>query len=309
MTQPEPTLPMPDSLPTGRELGSVRLTGGWRPLLRRLARDRLALTGFALVSIFIVVAVAAPLLAPHDPAAVNALRRLEGISLEHPLGTDNLGRDLLSRLLYGSRWSLGTVAAATALIMFIGVTVGALAGYYGGVLDELLMRVVDVLLAVPSLVLALAIAGTLGPGIVNVMIGLVSVWWVSHARIVRGMVLVLRERQFIEAARGLGAGDRHILLHHILPNVVPAVVILATLEMGELILAMAGLSFLGLGAQPPAPEWGAMLNDGRPFLLTAPRLVIYPGLAITVVVAGFNLLGDGLRDILDPHRSSRAHER
>ncbi|HEX2249952.1 MAG TPA: ABC transporter permease subunit, partial [Gemmatimonadales bacterium] len=180
------------------------------------------------------------------------------------------------------------------------------AGYYGRLLDEFLMRIVDVLLAFPSLVLALAIAGTLGPGIVNVMIGLICVWWVSYARIVRGMVLALRERHFIEAARCLGAGDGRIILRHIMPNILPSVVILATLEMGELILAISALNFLGLGAQPPTPEWGAMLSDGRPFLLAAPQLMIYPGLAISAAAVGFNLLGDGLRDVLDPHLHPRA---
>lgn len=270
------------------------------PLLRRLARDRLALLGLGLVGIFVLAAVAAPLLAPHDPTAVSPVQRLMAPSLQHPLGTDHLGRDVLSRLLHGSRWSLGTVALATTLVLCIGVAVGAVAGYYGGLVDEVLMRIVDVLLAFPGLVLALAIAGTLGPGITSVMIGLASIWWVGYARIVRGMVLSLREQAFVEAARCLGMRDRRILLRHILPNILPPVVVLATLEMGELILALTALGFLGLGVQPPTPEWGAMLNDGRPFLFTAPQLMIYPGLAISLLVIGFNLLGDGLRDALDP---------
>jgi peptide/nickel transport system permease protein len=253
-----------------------------------------------LVALFVLIAVAAPLLAPHDPTAVDAAQRLQGPSFKHLLGTDHLGRDLLSRLIHASRWSLGTVGLAAVLILSIGVAVGAIAGYYGGWVDELLMRIVDVLLAFPGLVLALAIAGTLGPGIVNVMIGLVSIWWVGYARIVRGLVLALRERPFIEAARALGMSDGRIIVRHVLPNILPPVIVLATLEMGELILALAALNFLGLGAQPPTPEWGAMLNDGRPFLFTAPQLMIYPGLAISLVVLGFNLLGDGLRDVLDP---------
>lgn len=270
------------------------------PVLLRLRQDRLALAGLGVVALFVVLALAAPVVAPHDPTSMFPLRRLEGPSLAHPFGTDHLGRDLLSRLIYGSRWSLGTVALATVLILAIGITVGAVAGYYGGLLDEILTRIVDVLLAFPSLVLALAITGTLGPGIINVMIGLVSIWWVSYARIVRGMVLALRERPFIEAARCLGIRDRRIILRHILPNILPSVVVLATLEMGELVLALTALSFLGLGAQPPTPEWGAMLNDGRPFIFAAPELMIYPGIAISLMVVGFNLLGDGLRDLLDP---------
>lgn len=184
--------------------------------------------------------------------------------------------------------------------MSIGVAVGTAAGYFGGLVDEILMRIVDVLLAFPSLLLALAIAGTLGPGLTSVIAALVGVWWASYARIVRGLVLSLREREFITAARGLGASDIHIVRRHILPNIFAPVAILATVEMGELILAVAALGFLGLGAQPPAAEWGTMVNDARPFLLSNPRLMIYPGLAIALAVIGFNLVGDGLRDRLDP---------
>ena len=275
-------------------------TSGGKWLLRRLLQDRLTLLGVALVMFFVIVALAAPWLAPHDSIAVNPAQRLEGPGLGHPLGTDNLGRDILSRLVYGSRWSLGTAALAAALIMTIGVILGSVSGFYGGLLDDALMRIVDVLMAFPSLILALAIAGTLGPGILNVMLGLVSVWWVGYARIVRGMVLAARERPFVEAARSIGARDSRLIFCHILPTILPPVAVLATLEMGGLILALSGLSFLGLGAQPPTPEWGAMLNDGRGFLLSAPQLMIYPGIAISLVVIGFNLLGDGLRDVFDP---------
>jgi len=270
----------------------------------KLARDRLGLLGLCLVAVLIVLSIAAPLVTSHDPSAIDAARRLEPASYLHPLGTDNLGRDVLSRLLYGSRWSLGTVAIATILILSIGVTMGTLAGYVGGVVDEIIMRIVDVLLAFPSLLLALAIVGTLGPGLFTMMIGLVSVWWASYARIVRGLVLSMRDRDFVAAARSLGANDAHIVFRHILPNVLPPVTVLATIEMGELVLAVAGLGFLGLGAQPPTPEWGAMVNDGRFFLLSAPRLMIYPGIAISIAVIGFNLLGDALRDAMDARTSA-----
>jgi peptide/nickel transport system permease protein len=269
-------------------------------LSTRLLHDPLAISGFVLLAAFVLAALFAPTLSAYDPAAADPSLRLAGPSIDHPLGTDNLGRDIVSRLLFGSRWSLGTAAIATLLVMTIGMTIGALAGYYGGRVDDLVVLVIDVLLALPSLILALAIAGMLGPGIVNVMLGLVSVWWVGYARVVRGLVLAVRERQYVEAARCLGARDRRLILRHVLPNVVPPVAVLATLEMGGIILAISGLSFLGLGAQPPTPEWGAMLNDGRPFLFSAPQLMIYPGLAISLVVIGFNLLGDGLRDVLDP---------
>ena len=269
----------------------------------KLARDRLGLLGLCLITVLIVLSIAAPLVTSQDPSAIDAARRLEPASYLHPLGTDNLGRDVLSRLLYGSRWSLGTVAIATILILSIGVTMGTVAGYVGGVVDEIIMRIVDVLLAFPSLLLALAIVGMLGPGLFTMMIGLVSVWWASYARIVRGLVVSLRDRDYVAAARSLGANEGHIVFRHVLPNVLAPVAVLATIEMGELILAVAGLGFLGLGAQPPTPEWGAMVNDGRFFLLSAPRLMIYPGVAISVAVIGFNLLGDALRDAMDPRTS------
>jgi peptide/nickel transport system permease protein len=274
----------------GRSIAAAaRLRFGWAGWL-----------GIGLVVVFAFIAVAAPLLAPNDPTLPHPGQSLAGPSRQFPLGTDNLGRCVLSRLIYGSRLSLGTAAVATALIMSIGVTLGIVSGYYGGFVDSVLMRIVDLLLAFPSLVVALAIAGILGPGMVNAMVGLVSVWWVGYARVVRGVALSVRERPYIEAARTVGATNGRILRHHMLPNVVPPVIVLATLEMGQLILAIAGLNFLGLGAQPPTPEWGAMLNEGRPFLQTSPQLMIYPGLAISLVVLGFNLLGDGLRDMLDP---------
>jgi len=188
--------------------------------------------------------------------------------------------------------------------MSAGVAVGVAAGYVGGVVDDVLMRLVDTILSVPSLLLGLAIVGTLGPGIESLMIGLASIWWVSYARVVRGLVIALRERGFVDAARALGATDGRIVVRHILPGILPAIAVLASLEMGELVLAISGLSFLGLGAQPPTPEWGAMLNDGRSFFFTAPQLMLYPGLVISVAVLGFNLLGDGLRDALDPAEAS-----
>jgi len=266
----------------------------------RLLRDRAAIVGLILVAGAVLAAVAAPILTPHDPIAINPAVVLQGPSRLHPLGTDNLGRDVLSRLLHGARPSLGTAATASLLILAIGVTGGTISGYVGGRVDEVLMRIVDVLLAFPSLILALAIAGMLGPGLVHVMIGMAAVWWVGYARIVRGLVLSVRERQFVEAAQAVGASHARIVWRHALPNVMAPVIVLVTLDMGGLILAISGLNFLGLGVQPPWPEWGAMLNEGRPFLFSTPRLMIYPGLAISLVVIGFNMLGDALRDVLDP---------
>ncbi len=272
-------------------------------LLRRLLHDRLAMTGLFLVSLFALAAVFAPLLAPYDPSAVDATNRLEGSSWSHLLGTDQLGRDTFSRLLFGARWSLGTAVAATAIIITIGVVVGTVSGYYGGRLDTVLMRVVDVLLAFPSLVLYLAIVGTLGPGLKNVMIALVVITWDEYARVVRGLVLALRERGFVRASLALGARDGRLMVRHVLPNVVPPVVVLASIQTGRLILVLAALGFFGLGVTPPTPEWGSMINQSRLFLQTSPALMIWPGLAISLTVIGLNLLGDGLRDVLDPRLS------
>jgi len=270
-------------------------------VFRSLLGQRVGVIGLVIVTVMVFVAIAAPVLAPDDPTRIDAARRLTSPSADAWLGTDNLGRDILSRLIWGARLSLGTAGAAAALILTIGVGAGMIAGFYGGLIDDLLMRVVDVLLAFPALILALAIAGVLGPSITSVMIGIVAVAWADYARVMRGQVLAARERQYVESARATGAGNARILLRHVLPNVLPPILVLASLEMGGLILAISGLSFLGLGAQPPTPEWGAMLNDGRTFIAAAPQLMIYPGVAISLVVVGFNLLGDGLRDAFDPH--------
>ena len=240
------------------------------------------------------------MLASHDPTAISLDNRLLSPDREFPLGTDHLGRDELSRLLHGGRTTLGTAAVVLAAVFAIALTVGTLSGYYGRWLDTLLMGLVDLLLAFPGLILAVAIAGILGPSLMNVMIAMAAVWWAGYARLVRGMVLSIRNREFVEAARALGANDRRIMVFHIWKNILGPVVVLASLDMGSIILGISGLSFLGLGAQPPTPEWGAMLNDGRPFLQSAPQMMLYPGAAIFLVVLGFNLLGDGLRDILDP---------
>ena len=296
--------PLSRPAPLAGPAASPAARGAWKPqrwlVLRRLIRDRAAVAGLVVVVTFVGMALAAPALAPYDPTAVDARAILAPSSAEHWLGTDNLGRDLLSRLIYGARWTLGTAFVAAVLIVAIGVTVGLIAGYVGGLVDDVLMRIVDVLLAFPSLVLALAIVGTLGPSLTNVMIGMVAVWWVDYARVIRGLTVSVREREYVAAARCCGAPTGHIILRHLLPNVIPSVILLATLEFGTLMLAISGLSFLGLGAQPPTPEWGTMLNNGRPFFQRAPGLMLYPGLAITVTVVACNLVGDGLRDVLDP---------
>ncbi len=268
--------------------------------LQSFLRDPATVLGLAIVVVAVTGAIAAPVLAPHDPTDIMLEERLLPPGLDFPLGTDHLGRDELSRLLYGARTTLRTAAVVLAVVFAIALTVGTLSGYYGGWLDTILMSLVDLVLAFPGLILAVAIAGTLGPSLINVMIAMAAVWWAGYARLVRGMVLSLRSREFVEAARAVGASDRRIMVFHIWRNILGPVIVLATLDMGWIILGISGLNFLGLGAQPPTPEWGAMLNDGRPFLQSAPQMMLYPGTAIFLVVLGFNLLGDGLRDVLDP---------
>ena len=268
----------------------------WTALLREPGT---ALGLFLVVSL-LLAGLLAPWLPLDDPTKINLPDRLLPPSTGHLLGTDHLGRDTFSRIVHGARMTLLAAAATLALSMTIALTVGILSGYHGGWPDTALMGVVDLLLAFPSLILALAVAGALGPGLFNVLLAAGAVWWVGHARIIRGVTLGAREMEYVTAARAAGAGNRRIILRHIAPNILGPIVVIASLDVGWIILGIAGLNFLGLGAQPPTPEWGAMLNDARPHLQTAPRLLLLPGSAIFIAVLGFNLLGDGLRDLLDP---------
>lgn len=291
------TRPLLDAREDGRRTRSS--------VARRLFADPLAAVGVVIVALLVALAIAAPALAQHDPAAIDPLTRLTGPSRSHWLGTDELGRDMFARLLFGARWSLGIAALATLVVSVFGVVVGLASGYAGGWFDAVVMRIVDVLLAFPSLLLYLAIIGTLGPGIENVFIALVSIAWASYARIVRGIVLSIKQRDFVRASVALGAGHARIVLRHVFPQVVAPVVVLASLQLGGTILALSALGFFGLGAQPPTPEWGTMINQGRLFLQTAPHVMVLPGIAISLAVLGFNLLGDGLRDALDPRASRK----
>ena len=282
--------------------GGSRRRRQWTGLLREPGTA----VGLFLVTSLLIVGLAAPWLPLDDPTRISLPDRLLPPSLENPLGTDHLGRDTFSRIIHGARMTLVAAAAALTLSMTIALTVGIVSGYNGGWTDTALMGVVDLLLAFPSLILALAVAGALGPGLFNVLLAAGAVWWVGHARIIRGITLGARRMEYVTAARAVGAGNLRIVLRHIAPNILGPIIVIASLDVGWIILGIAGLNFLGLGAQPPTPEWGAMLNDARPHLQTAPRLLLLPGLAIFVAVLGFNLLGDGLRDLLDPRiRRSR----
>lgn len=269
-------------------------------LVRRALSDRTAIAGIVIVVTFSLAAICGPLLAPHDPNQTDVLNSLAGPSSQFPLGTDDLGRDELSRLLFGARLSIGAAVLASLVIGLIGLAAGVVAGYFGGIVDAVIGWVVDILLAFPTFLLALAVTGVLGPSLRNVIIAVVAVWWAGYARIVRGSVLTQREQPYVEAARALGAPSRGILRRHVLPNIVGPIVVLTTLDMGAILLGISGLSFLGLGVSPPTAEWGSMLSEGRPYLTQDSNLMLIPGLAIFLMVLGFNLLGDGLRDALDP---------
>ncbi len=268
--------------------------------LRRLLADTQTAVGAAIVAGLVLLATVGPVLVSHEPLAQDLARQLQGPSLAHPFGTDSLGRDVLARIVYGARISIGIAVLVTAIRLTLGVVVGLTAGYVGGWTDEALMRLVDLLFAFPGIVLALVIAGIAGPSLTNVMVALAIVGWGTYARVVRSSVLSIRERAYIDAARLSGTDHRRVVLDHVLPNVLGPVVVLATLDTGKVVLATAGLSFLGLGAQPPTPEWGTMIASGRHYLQTAWWLVTIPGIAIMLTVLGFTLLGDGVRDHLDP---------
>ena len=256
-------------------------------------------TGVIIVIVVVVMALAGPLVSPFDPAAQELSLRLVGPTASHWFGLDELGRDVLSRVLTGARISLLVGLIVVSVSSIVGTVMGAVAGYFGGVVDEVISRVIDVLLAFPGLLLAIAIVAVLGPSLVNVVLALTIIGWVGYARLVRGQALRVRELEYVSAARAAGAGTKRILLHHVIPAALPAVAVQATLGMGGAILSEAALSFLGLGVQPPTPSWGTMLSYGRAHLLDAPHVTIFPGIAIAVLVLGFNFLGDGLRDRLD----------
>jgi peptide/nickel transport system permease protein len=256
--------------------------------------------GLIIVLITLAAALVGPALTPHDPAAQELSRRLEGPSVTHPFGLDELGRDILARILAGARISLLVGLAVVSVSSAIGMLLGSAAGYFGGPVDDVISRLIDVLMAFPGILLAIALVAVLGPSLTNVVIALSIIGWVGYARLVRGQALRTREFDFVQAARALGAGSGRIILRHILPTALPSVVVQATLGMASAIIAEAALSFLGLGVQPPTPSWGTMLDAGRSHLFDAPHLTIFPGLAIALLVLGFNFLGDGLRDRVDP---------
>jgi peptide/nickel transport system permease protein len=281
-----------------------RAVAAFRPARVRarapILREPLNVIAIAVIAVFAACAIFAPLIAPFDPLAQTLGSRLASPSPEHWLGTDQLGRDILSRLIYGARISLVIGVVVVALAGIFGTFIGLVAGYAGGLVDEGLMRLTEVFLAFPPLILAMAIAGALGPSLQNAIIAIATVTWAVYARLARGQILALRRREYVEAARSIGASPMRIIARHLLPNAIAPLLVQASFDMGAAIIAAAGLSFIGFGAQPPTPEWGVMISEGRNFISTEPWLSLFPGLAILFTVGAFNLLGDGLRDVLDP---------
>lgn len=270
-----------------------------QPVLKLLSNNSATIGLFVLITT-LLVALLAPYIAPYDPYEQHLLDRLSPPSWEHPLGTDGHGRDLLSRIIFGTRISLSVGLISIGIGLGIGVPLGLIAGYLGGFVEEVIMRLIDIMMAFPGILLALVVVAILGPGLFNVMVA-VGIWSVPiFTRIVRGSALSIKEENYIEAAHALGARSPNIILKHVLPNSLAPILVLSTLRLATAILSAAALSFLGLGAQPPTPDWGAILSSGRNYLRTAWWFSTFPGLAIMFVVLGFNLLGDGLRDILDP---------
>jgi peptide/nickel transport system permease protein len=271
------------------------------PLRQSLRHQPLAAIGLAQLVVFALMAIFAPWLAPYNPTALNLLHRLAPPSHAHWLGTDELGRDILSRLIYGARLSLTVAVSVVALSFSLGLILGGLAGYYGRWIDVLINTfLMNAFLALPGILLAIAFVAFLGPGLLNLILALSIGGWVGYARLVRAQVLAVREREFVEAARALGASDLRIFVRHIFPNILQPLIVQAAIGMAGAVLAAATLSFLGLGVPPPTSSWGQMLNDARPYLFDAPHLVVFPAIAVALCVLSFNFLGDALRDYLDP---------
>ncbi len=271
-----------------------------RDAWRRLTRDKLAIVGMVIIGLFVLAAVLAPLLAPYDPTVQKILLRRQPPSRQHWMGLDEVGRDIFSRIIYGARVSLQIGLLSVSMAIVVGAILGAVAGFVGGWVDNVIMRLMDILLAFPGLLLAIAVVSILGPGLMNMLYAIAFVSIPTYARIMRASVLSVKEQEFVLAARAVGVPTARILWREILPNAITPVLVAGTLGIATAILDAAGLSFLGLGARPPTPEWGSMLGEGRGSVFTAPHIVLFPGLAIMLNVLGFNLLGDGLRDALDP---------
>ena len=277
----------------------------FRLSLHYFLKSPLAVVGLIIILGVVIIAIFAPYIAPYPEVYVDLENRMLPPSWEHPFGTDDMGRDIFSRVIYGSRISLQVGIVVILVAYAVAIPLGTIAGYRGGLVDDAIMRVTDVFLAFPSIILALAFAAALGPGIMNAMLALALTWWPWATRIIRSQALSIRESYYVQAAKALGASDLYIILWHVIPNCIGPIVVQATVDFGWTLLVAASLGFLGLGAQPPAPDWGLMVSIGRVYFLTRPWLSLFPALAISIIVLGANLLGDGLRDVLDPRLRRR----
>ncbi len=274
----------------------------WRQAWRRLAQRPAALVGFAVIMFFIAIAIAAPAISPYDPVATDWLAVRKPPSMLHPFGTDEIGRDVLSRIIWGTRVALEAGLVSVSIALAVGMSIGLICGYCSGILDGVVMRAIDAMLAIPFLILAIALSAFLGPNLTNAMLAIGVSQMPVFARLTRAQVLAAKHEDYVQAARAVGNRDSRILLRHILPNIFAPILVQATLAIAAAIIAEASLSFLGLGEQPPSPSWGSMLNTAKNFLAPAPWMALWPGLAIFALVLSFNLFGDGLRDALDPRR-------
>jgi peptide/nickel transport system permease protein len=296
-------------LTTGNEVfgaAGAGAAGNTRRGLRRFRRNRLGMAGLAIILFLVVVAILAPWIAPYPEdarGAVHVTDALQPPSWSHPFGTDDLGADVFSRVVFGARYSLAVGLAVVGLAALIGVPLGAISGFFGGWVNQVIMRITDIFLTIPGIVLALAIGAALGAGLLNATIALALVWWPGFCRLVQGQVLALKQQTFVDAARVVGTPERRIVFRHVLPNTMTPVLVKISMDIGFAILSAAGLSFIGVGAQPPTPEWGAMVSLGRLYMPDWWWVATFPGLAIFLAVFAFNMLGDGMRDALDP----RAH--
>jgi peptide/nickel transport system permease protein len=301
MSSTTDSVAVPDTLEQAGQPRARAQRSGLRYFIRRFSSESpLNVVSLAIIVVFLILCVGGNILAPYDPLATSASDRLLAPSLDHPFGTDEIGRDILSRVMSGARYSLGIAVLILVIAIPVGTLVGVVAGYAGGIVDELLMRLTDIFLAFPAIILAMAIAAALGPNLRNTVIALTAVYWPWYARLVRGQILQIKEQDYVEAGRALGASTPRLVLRHILPNSVAPIIIQGTIDVGFAVLATSSLSFIGLGAQPPTPEWGTMITNSRTYFRVAWWYFTFPGIALMLTVVGFNLFGDGLRDYLDP---------
>lgn len=291
----------PDALEQAGQPQGRRNRTGLKYFFKRFSSESpLNIVALFIISVFLVLCIGGTVLAPYDPLDASATDRLLAPSWDHPFGTDEIGRDVMSRVMSGARYSLGIAMLILVIAIPVGTLVGVIAGYAGGIFDELLMRLTDIFLAFPAIILAMAIAAALGPNLRNTVIALTAVYWPWYARLVRGQILQIKEQDYIEAGRALGVSTPRLVMRHILPNATAPIIIQGTIDVGFAVLATSSLSFIGLGAQPPTPEWGTMITNSRTYFRVAWWYFTFPGIALMLTVVGFNLLGDGLRDYFDP---------